>query len=226
MGGAIGGTVGGAVMGPLGALGGAMGSDPMGKGEIDKGFAGQSAATRRANEYLDAGRERAVNNQRPWEAAGLSALADMQGEDFRRDFTASDFQQDPGYAFRMAEGQKALERSAAAKGGLQSGGTLKALTRYSQDAASQEYGNAYNRFNADRDRRFGRLSTLAGMGQGASNNLSNLEMQHATGVGNNMMGLGNAQAGAAVAKANGQQAFTSGLMSIGGMAAGKAAGAK
>lgn len=60
-------------------------------------------------------------------------------------FTAADLETDPGYQFRLAEGNKALERSAAAKGILQSGGTLKALTKYGQDAASQEYANAWDR---------------------------------------------------------------------------------
>jgi hypothetical protein len=60
-------------------------------------------------------------------------------------FRAEDLQADPGYGFRLSEGLKALERSAAARGGLLSGGTGKALTRYGQDMASQEFGNAFNR---------------------------------------------------------------------------------
>ena len=52
---------------------------------------------------------------------------------------------DPGVAFRMAEGRKALEASAAAKGGLLSGPTLAALQRQGQELSSQEYGNAWNR---------------------------------------------------------------------------------
>jgi hypothetical protein len=60
-------------------------------------------------------------------------------------FTAENFQADPGYGFRLSEGLKALERSAAARGGLLSGGTGKALTRFGQEMASQEFGNAYGR---------------------------------------------------------------------------------
>jgi hypothetical protein len=58
--------------------------------------------------------------------------------------------QDPGYQFRLDEGQKALEGSAAAGGNLLSGSTLKALTNYGQNAASQEYQNAFNRFSGNR----------------------------------------------------------------------------
>jgi hypothetical protein len=205
---------------------GAMGTDPTGKKDIQKGAAAQAAQTAAANASLKEGFEQQTGLHVPWQQAGLSALADMQSGDFKRDFTANDFQADPGYAFRMAEANKAMERSAAAKGMLQSGGTLKALTRYNQDAASQEYGNAYNRFNADRDRRFSRLSSLAGMGQAAVNNMSNINQNYHNNVSGNLTGLGNAQAGAAVAQANGQQAFTGGLMSMGGMVAGKAMGAK
>jgi hypothetical protein len=63
-------------------------------------------------------------------------------------FNAQQMEQDPGYAFRLAEGQKAIERSTAAKGGLQSGAALKAAARYGQEMGSQEYQNAFNRFQA------------------------------------------------------------------------------
>jgi hypothetical protein len=63
---------------------------------------------------------------------------------------------DPGYGFRLSEGQKALDRSAAARGGLISGGALKAATRFGQDMGSQEYMNAFNRaltgYNTDINR--------------------------------------------------------------------------
>jgi hypothetical protein len=67
----------------------------------------------------------------------------QQPEAFK--FRAEDLQTDPGYGFRLSEGLKALERSAAARGGLLSGGTGKALTRYGQEMGSQEFGNAFNR---------------------------------------------------------------------------------
>lgn len=63
-----------------------------------------------------------------------------------QDFNKTQMEEDPGYAFRLAEGQKAIERSTAARGGLQSGAALKAAARYGQEMGSQEYQNAYNRF--------------------------------------------------------------------------------
>jgi len=64
------------------------------------------------------------------------------------------FMTDPGYNFRIGEGERALERSAAARGGLLSGGFGRKLTRYAQDYASNEYTNVYNR-----------ISNIAGLGQ-------------------------------------------------------------
>jgi hypothetical protein len=70
----------------------------------------------------------------PFQSAGLNALARIQagispGGEFIRPFTMDQFQADPGYAFRLSEGQKALERQAAARGGLISGSALKAASR-------------------------------------------------------------------------------------------------
>jgi hypothetical protein len=88
-----------------------------------------------------------------------------------RDFGSSDFQQDPGYQFRLAEGAKALQRSAAAKGGLFSGGTLKDLTNYNQNFASNEFQNSYNRFQTNRATKYNNLASLAGLGQVSVNNI-------------------------------------------------------
>lgn len=122
--------------------------------------------------------------------------------DFNRSFSMADFQADPGYAFRMAEGQKALERSASARGSLFSGGQLKALTRYGQDMGSQEYGNAYNRWNNDQTTRFNRLATLAGIGQTATSQLGQAGQNFANNQSNLLGQLGNAQAAGTVGAAN------------------------
>lgn len=65
-----------------------------------------------------------------------------------KDFTAptgESITQDPSFQFRMDQGRKALESSAAGKGILRSGDTMKDLLAYGQNFASQEYGNIYNR---------------------------------------------------------------------------------
>lgn len=122
--------------------------------------------------------------------------------DLNRDFTLADFHKDPSYDFRMSEGQNALESSAAARGGLLNGGTIKALTRYGQDFASNEYSNAYNRFNADRTQRFNRLSALAGTGQQATNTTATLGANTANNVAESQLQAGNARAANAINTGN------------------------
>jgi hypothetical protein len=191
----------------LGGPAGAMAAGPL------MGGMGQERAINHASEMQNSAAQYSIDqqkqqydqtraDQKPWYDAGTRALSDMANPDFQRDFTQSDFQTDPGYQFRMQQGQKALERSAAARGGLQSGGTMKAVSRYGQDFASNEYQNAYTRFNADRDRRYGRLSSLAGMGQTASGTMANAGAHYADNVGNISMSNANAQAAAAMGKAN------------------------
>lgn len=109
-------------------------------------------------------------------------------------FSLSKFQADPGYQFRLAEGQKALERSAAAKGMTLSGAQQKALSRYNQDFASIEYGNAYNRYNNDQNTLYNRLAGISGTGQTSANMLANVGMNTANNISANQLGAGNAAA--------------------------------
>lgn len=67
-----------------------------------------------------------------------------------RNFGAADFEKEPGYEFRMQEGARGLENSAASRGGLLSGAALKAMQRFGQDFASNEFGRASDRFNTNR----------------------------------------------------------------------------
>jgi hypothetical protein len=116
------------------------------------------------------------------------------------------FQADPGYAFRLKEGQKQLERSAAARGGLLSGGTGKALQRFGQEMGSQEYTNAFNRYQTERQARLGPLQSLAGVGQSSVNQLGQAGQAMATGVGE-------AGAQAAQARASGYMGSANALSS-------------
>lgn len=59
--------------------------------------------------------------------------------------TGASEQNDPGYQFRLAQGEQALQNSAAARGVLNTGGTLKDVLGYGQNYASQEYANVFNR---------------------------------------------------------------------------------
>jgi hypothetical protein len=159
---------------------------------------GQAAAAAEANRVSREQYEQMRNDLSGYRGLGdigvdqvKNNLADLTGT-----FSMDKFQKDPGYDFRMQEGQKALERSASARGGLLGGGTLKALTQYGQDYASNEYGNAYNRFNQDRDQRYGKLMDLVGTGQNAANQTGAAGQNYAQSYGQNVMGGANALAAA------------------------------
>jgi hypothetical protein len=120
----------------------------------------------------------------------------------------SQFQADPGYAFRLSEGQKALDRSAAARGGLISGNALKAATGYGQEMGSQEYTNAFNRYQQERAAKLQPLQSLAGVGQTTAANLGSTGAANANAMGNYMTGGAAASAAGQVGAAN---AITGGL---------------
>jgi hypothetical protein len=110
--------------------------------------------------------------------------------------------QDPGYQFRLKEGMQGLERSAAARGGLLSGGTLKGIQRYGQDMASQEYTNAFNRYQAERTGTLNPYQSLAGVGQSTANTLGTMGMNYANQAGEAYQGAANARASGYVGAAN------------------------
>lgn len=118
---------------------------------------------------------------------------------YGKDFSMSDFVTDPGYAFRLSEGQQALDRSAAARSGTQSGAALKAAARYGQDMGSQEYGNAYNRYQTNRSNQLAPLGSLITTGANASTNNATQAGNFATSGGNLLSASGTAQGNALLA---------------------------
>lgn len=143
----------------------------------------QAAAADRAAELQRQQFERQVELQAPFREAGLRALTKLEGAADYTPFGMQQFQADPGYGFRMSEGMKALERSAAAGGGLMGGATGKALQRFGQELGSQEYQNAFNRYQAERSARLNPLQSLAGVGQTSTNALGVAGQNYATGAG-------------------------------------------
>lgn len=164
--------------------------------------------------------DRQVELQEPFRQTGLTAQNRMMallgiGQDrtapdfgkYAGDFGMSDFQADPGYGFRLSEGMKALERSAAARGGLLSGATLKGITRFGQDTASGEFMNAFNRYQTNRSNQLNPLQSLMGAGQTSTNALTAAAGQTGAGIGSTYMGMGqgiaNAQMAGGAARASG-----------------------
>ena len=132
---------------------------------------------------------------------GGSAGAADYGK-YARDFGMQDFQQDPGYAFRLSEGQKSLDRSAAARGGLISGSALKAASRYGQEMGSQEYQNAFNRYQTNRTNQLQPLGNLQAIGQSAASNQGSAAGAYGTAGGNAITQGGQAIAAGQMGSAN------------------------
>lgn len=87
---------------------------------------------------------------------------------YARDFGMSDFTTDPGYQFRLDQGIKALNASAASRGGALSGANMKGAIDYGQNMASNEYTNAYNRYRTNRADQLAPLQSLYTGGQAAA----------------------------------------------------------
>ena len=121
-----------------------------------------------------------------------------------KQFTPEDFTAgiDPGYAFRLAQGQRALQGQQNVAGGLIGGNALTGMQDYTQGQASQEFGNAFNRFQTQRSNIYNTLAGIAGIGQTAQGQVSNLAQNTAGNIGQATIGAGNAIAGGQVGVAN------------------------
>jgi hypothetical protein len=199
--------------------GAVVGSALIGGSAAKSAASTQSAAADRAAELQNQQFQQTREDYAPYREAGYNALAQLQRTAgnvpgaFK--FGASDYQADPGYAFRLSEGQKALDRQAAARGGLISGGALKAAQRYGQEMGSKEFQNAYNRaFTgygtevARENQLYNRQAALAGIGQTATGQVAQAGQNYANTAGNLMTGGAAAQAAGQVGMAN---AITGGL---------------
>jgi hypothetical protein len=215
----------------LGLAGAAISSSAASKAAEEQSTAYTSAAEleyKAAQEALDFEKEQYATTQEqqaPFLEAGteaVSKLSDLAGtQQYTEQFTAPTEvteQNDPGYQFRLAEGTKALERSAAAKGGLLTGGTAKAIEKYGQDYASNEYSNVYNRalqnyqtnynvYANERTNAYNELAALAGVGQTSANTLASTGTSTANSVANTLTSSASNQASAltdaATARASG-----------------------
>lgn len=162
----------------------------------------QASAADRAAELQQQQYEQTRADQAPFRAAGEQALNKLIPLSDYTKFGMDQFQQDPGYAFRLSEGQKALERSAAARGGLISGSALKAATRFGQDMGSQEYQNAFNRYQTERNAQLNPLQSLAGLGQSSTNFVNTAGQNYANNAGNAIGAAGQANASGYMGTAN------------------------
>lgn len=203
------------IAGGAALVGGAMSSSAS-----KKAAKSQADSADKASQIQQENFEQTREDLMPYKQAGDTSLSQLMGQMgadgyFNQTYKGDEFkfQADPSYAFRQQQGQDAIQSSAAAQGGLLSGSTLKALTQYNSNLASQEYGNAFNRwqstdnnnyerFNADQINRYNRLSNLVGIGQNAAAQVGNAGAQTSQAVANNTMAGANSIAAGQIGSAN------------------------
>jgi hypothetical protein len=192
----------------------------------DAAAAAQLQGTRESIAAQEKAFNRQVELQEPFREAGmkgqnelmrlLGLSGDVNAKDYgtlSKQFTGQDMYKDPGYAFRLNEGIKALDRSAAARGGLLSGNQLRGVTQFGQDYATNEYQNAFNRYQAERQARLNPLQSLAGQAQSTANTLTNAAgnlgsstsaalMAGGNATAENLINAGNARASGYIGSAN------------------------
>lgn len=213
---------------PLLNLIGSFGDALIGKNATNQAQKSQERAINRAGDAVTGSYNQAIGYQQPYYDMGTANARTLSSMVNNGVFNtpaynyqmqqapnmAFNFEQDPGYQFRMQQGTQAINSNAAAQGKQLSGATLKALAKYGQNLASQEYGNAFDRYNQNRNfaqgqyqfgtqygmqnalnnynaanqqanQNYNRFSDLAGMGQNAASNMANL----ANAYGGNMADL-------------------------------------
>jgi hypothetical protein len=157
-----------------------------------------------------------VQRLSPWVNAGSSALGTLQGllPSLTAPFSASQYQESPGYKWELGQGLQAITNSASATGGINSGNTLKALLTYGQGLANQDYQQAFQNYLNQNNSIYNMLSGLSNTGANSAGMTAGLGANTATQIGNNMMGAGNAIAAGKVAGAN---AIGNSLSSLGNL---------
>jgi len=188
---------------PIGWMAAAtIGAGLLGARSAEKAADVQAQATQAAQDAQERMFNKQIELQEPFRQAGVGALNKLIPLSDYTKFGMGQFTQDPGYAFRLSEGMKALDRTAAARGGLLSGGTLKAAQRYGQDMASQEYQNAFNRYQTERAAQLNPLQSLAGIGQTSANTLTGVAGAYGAQTGQNLQDIGSARASGYLGQSN------------------------
>jgi hypothetical protein len=179
-----------------------VGGAVIGAGASSKAAKVQAQAQREGSAAQERMFNRQVELQEPFRQAGVNALPELVAASRYDPFTMERFQADPGYAFRLKEGMRALENSAAARGGLLSGNQMRGVTQFGQELGSQEFTNAFNRYQAERAARLNPLQSLAGMGQTTAANIAGQAGQYGQAQAANAAAMGNIRASGYINTAN------------------------
>lgn len=161
-----------------------------------------------------------VQRLSPWTTAGQQALGQLQGQmgELTTPFSATQYQQSPGYQWQLNQGLQAIQDSAAARGGVNSGNTMKALMGYGQGLANQDYQQALSNYTNWQSQVYNMLSGLANTGANAAGMTAGLGASTANQLGSNAMQAGNAISAGQVANANAWGNTASSLGNLGSWA--------
>lgn len=180
----------------------AVGSAAIGAYSANKASKAQQQAQREASAAEERMFNRQMELQEPFRTAGVNALPELVEASRYTPFNYNTYQTDPGVGFRFREGLKALEASKAAGGMLRSGNTLRGVTQFGQDLMSQEYTNAFNRYQAERAARLNPLQSLVGMGQTNAATMANQAGQYGQSMAQGAATMGNIRASGYMNTAN------------------------
>lgn len=184
------------------------------------------AGNQQSNSVDESGLQAAINARLAEQDKQRSTQANDPNFGFLlKRFSDTNWQADPGYQFRLDQGNKALQNMAAMTGNLNSGRALKDAIGYNSGMASQEYGNAYNRFNTDQTNIYNKLAALAGMGQSSASSLAGVSQNYGAQVGNNLAQGANASAAGTIGQSNAwNQGIGTAANALGGYAMGRGSG--
>lgn len=162
--------------------------------------AAEAASVASKNQAIDLTKsnEDAVNSlYSPYTAFGTDALAGLKtafdSGDLTRSFSNADFQTDPGYQFRVAQGEGAINSANNARGQYFAPSTIKSLSDYAGNQASQEYQSAYDRFNTNQNNQYARLLGLSSFGLGATNSQATNLTNNTSSLAKLITGIGDDQ---------------------------------
>lgn len=172
--------------------------------KLDQPINAGRSVTRTDTEGLNAAlEERMANQERPDNFGSLLQSFDLDK-----------FHADPGYQFRLDEGQKAIERAASARGQYYDPSTVKALNDYNSNMADQTYNDSYNRYNMDQSNIFNRLAAISGIGQTANSQMNAAGANNAAAAGQVYGQMGSAMQAAQNANASQPSMFDT-LLGVG-----------
>lgn len=174
----------------------AIGSSAAGKAAKGQQASADAATAEQRRQY-----DLARGDQAPYREAGVNALSQLSN--FAEPTTRpEDVMQEPGYQFGIQQGIGTMENSAAAKGGLYSGNAMKELVQFGNDYGSTKFNDAFNRQQSAAGNRWGRLASLAGIGQTATNQTQAAGANFANQAGQIGMSNANAQGAAGMQRGN------------------------